>query len=148
MSEIRKFNKQNMAPGSDVSKIMSSSFEGMRGILFRSLENVYRIIFGLQIELEQLLNGDIRTELGKHLFGSKSWSPGAINDAASASTTLTVTGATAGSPAFAGFTGLSSINWEIHAIVTATDTVSVRIVNRTGSPVTPTGTLYVDVWTH
>jgi hypothetical protein len=148
MSDIRKFNKQNMAPGSDVSKIMSSSFEGMRGILFRSLENVYRIIFGLQIELEQLLNGDIRTELGKHLFGSKSWSPGAINDAASASTTLTVTGATAGSPAFAGFTGLSSINWEIHAIVTATDTVSVRIVNRTGSPVTPTGTLYVDVWTH
>lgn len=149
MSEIRKFTKQNLAPGSDiVSQIVNSDPRNLKGILSKGIEGIYRIIYGIQRELEQLLNGDIRTELGKHLFGSKSWSPGAINDAASASTTVTVTGATAGSPAFAGFSGLSSINWDIYAIVTADNTVSVRIVNRTGGSVTPTGTLYVDVWTH
>jgi len=149
MSEIRKFQKQNLAAGSDSpAQIVNADFNSLRGIMARVIDGIYRIIDRTQNELERLLNGDIREELTRHLSGSKAWNPGEINDAASASTTVTVTGAAVGNPVFAGFSGLASVNWDIYAIVTATDTVSVRIVNRTGSPVTPTGTLYVDVWTH
>jgi hypothetical protein len=147
--KLRKFVSQQLYPKSDfTSSVMNADFPSLRGLLYRAVESIYRILDGIQNELEKIINVGISEELSRHLSGSKAWEPGEIADNGSASTTVTVTGAVAGSPCFAGYSGITSANWDIYALVTSADTVSVRIVNRTGGALTPTGTLSVDVWAH
>lgn len=68
------------------------------------------------------------------VVGSTTWDPGSIADGAIASTTVTVTGAATNMPCFATFTSLVA-GWIITAICTASDTVTVTIMNKTGGAV-------------
>jgi hypothetical protein len=82
--------------------------------------------------------------------GTATWSPGAIANGASATTTLTVTGAAVGDPAAASLPTLT-VAGAVHitARVTAANTVSVTIRNDSGSSTTPaSGTLRATVWKH
>lgn len=82
------------------------------------------------------------------LTGSKTFNPPSINDAASATTTVSVVGAALGNYAQAGFS-LSLAGLTLNAYVSATDTVTVVFSNLTGSPVDlGSGTLTAKVYTH
>jgi len=82
--------------------------------------------------------------------GSKAWTPGLITNGSSDSTTLTVSGASLGDPAIAGFSAIpknGETGWEITAHVFATNTVYVKLTNNTGGDVTlGTGTLTAMTW--
>lgn len=83
-----------------------------------------------------LIVGNHFQEIGGIRHGSATWDPASIaDDAHSASVDVTVTGAVVGDPAFAAFSSIAAAGWEVHATVRAADTVSVHLVNRTGSPV-------------
>lgn len=69
----------------------------------------------------------------KVLTGSATWDPGSIADGDDLSTTLTVTGAAVGDPCFAGFTSLTTQDVFVDAHVQATNTVRVKLLNRSGS---------------
>ncbi len=83
----------------------------------------------------------------KTLKGTATWDPGSLADGASASTTVTVTGATTGMIAFAGLTTIGANAVIISAHVSAADTVTVVIENRSGGVLDiVSGTLTVFVW--
>ena len=81
------------------------------------------------------------------LFGTATWNPASVADgAASAAVTVSVPGADPGDPARAGLTTLTTAGAYLQATVTAADTVSVILVNRSGGAVDPaSGTLTVVV---
>lgn len=91
------------------------------------------------------LNNPILNTDARKFTASKSWSPGEILDGATASTTVTMTGVSGGDRLVANFSGLTTAGWFVSAVKSATDTVTVTIMNKTGGPVTPTGTLSVTV---
>lgn len=81
------------------------------------------------------------------LDGSKTWNPGSISNGSAESTVVTVTGATVGmiceTPGFSAITGT---DWELSAWVSAANTVTVLLRNRTGGTVDlGSGTLRVRV---
>lgn len=79
--------------------------------------------------------------------GSTTWDPVSLVNGAMASTTVTVTGAAVGQPAAAGLSTITAAGWEISASVTATNTVTVTLVNHTGGTVNlASGTLTVAVF--
>ncbi len=79
------------------------------------------------------------------LANSKTWDPASIANGASATTTVTVTGATLGDFVVPSFS-LSLGGLSLSAYVSATDTVTVVLTNNTGGPVDlGSGTLYVKV---
>ncbi len=65
----------------------------------------------------------------KVLSATTTWNPANILAGGAETKTVTVTGAAVGDPAFAGHTAMTSGKWSITAYVSATDTVSVNIVN-------------------
>lgn len=82
------------------------------------------------------------------LTGTATWNPASIANGANDSTTVTVTGATVGQPAFAGFSSVTTSGWIISAFVTATDTVTVTLRNTTGGAVDlASGTVTAKVFT-
>ena len=82
------------------------------------------------------------------LTGTATWNPASIADNANDSTTVTVTGATVGQPAFAGFSSVTTSGWLISAFVTATNTVTVTLRNVTGGAVDlASGTVTAKVFT-
>ncbi|MHB0998229.1 MAG: glycosyl hydrolase family 28-related protein [Armatimonadota bacterium] len=85
----------------------------------------------------------------QRLYANKTWDVGSLADGASETTTITMTGAKAGNQATANLSSITSLDWDIVARVTADNTVSVRVTNRTGGVVDlASGTLYVDVIKH
>ena len=78
--------------------------------------------------------------------GSAAYSPPSLLNGTETGTTVTVTGATMGSPAMAGFS-LDLQGLAISAYVSATNTVAVRLRNGTGGTVSlSSGTLYAYAW--
>lgn len=71
--------------------------------------------------------------LNKWLVGSKTYNWPAIADSASATTTVTVTGAALGDFAVASMDVAMLAGWIIGATVSAADTVQVTLYNRTGA---------------
>jgi hypothetical protein len=69
------------------------------------------------------------------LTGTTTWDPGSIADGDDLSTTVTVTGAAVGDPAFAGLTTLTTEDVLISAKVSAPNTVEVTLLNRNGGAV-------------
>lgn len=86
--------------------------------------------------------------ISKVLTASTTWDPGNMAaDGNSVGTTLTVTGAAVGDPAFAGLTTLTTEAVLITAHVTATNTVRVDLLNKTGGALDlNSGTLKVTVF--
>jgi hypothetical protein len=79
-------------------------------------------------------------------YGSTTWDPGSLANGASASTTVTVTGAAVGDIALCGFTSITAAGWQMRANITSANTASVTITNQTGGTVDlPSGTLRVGV---
>lgn len=68
----------------------------------------------------------------KCLKGSTTWDPGSIADAAATSTTVTVTGAVAGNPCIVSHTQLGANAVMLTGHVSAADTVTVVLFNKTG----------------
>lgn len=76
----------------------------------------------------------------KILSATKTWDPPSTSTLGT-TTTLTVTGATVGDPAFASFDQITSGTWFISANVTASDTVTVAILVTSGATDLGSGTL-------
>jgi hypothetical protein len=67
------------------------------------------------------------------LTGTVTWDPGNLtNGSTEDKTAITVTGAAVGDPCVAMLSSVSVIGWRFDCVVTATDTVTVRITNGTG----------------
>lgn len=89
------------------------------------------------------------TTILKHLSATAAWTPGAIASAASASTTLTVTGAALGDTVAVGYNQALAAGLVISGQVSAANTVRVTIANLSGGSVTPAaGTIRADIWQH
>lgn len=69
----------------------------------------------------------------RYLTGTKTWDAGSIADGAMTSTTVTVTGAILGYMALACLSVAVPVGAVLAAQVTATDTVTVTLINHTGS---------------
>lgn len=67
------------------------------------------------------------------LEGSKTWDPPSLTNGASTSTTVTVTGAVVGNHVVAVTHSQVDENYDLVGVVTAADTVTVRLTNRSGS---------------
>lgn len=68
----------------------------------------------------------------KTLKGSTTWDPGSIADGAVTSTTVTVTGAVAGNPCIVSHDQLGANNVMLTAHISAADTATVVLFNKTG----------------
>ena len=81
---------------------------------------------------------------------TRSWDPGSLADGAtSPAVTLTISGAAVGDPVVAGFSSITAGGWVLAAHVTAANTVSVTVTNRTGATADlPNGTLRATVVHH
>ena len=87
------------------------------------------------------------TEITGHLSASTTWNPAEIADGAYESKDVTVTGAATGDTVAVGFA--AAAGWIVSGYVSATNTVTVTLVNHTGAPVNlGEKTLRVDVWKH
>jgi len=85
----------------------------------------------------------------KHLSATKTWDPASTADGAMTSTTITVTGAAVGDTVAVGFTPAVPAGALLTGAVTAADTVTVTLFNKTGGVVDlASGTLRADVWQH
>jgi hypothetical protein len=103
---------------------------------------------GIYSPVEGVKLGSGGTQIKKHLSATASWDPPSVVNGASTTTTITVTGAALGDTVAVGFTSLVT-GWTITGLVTATNTVEVRITNNTGGTVDlASGTLRADVWQH
>ena len=89
------------------------------------------------------------TRVKKHISGTATWDPGSIADGAMTSTTVTVTGAAVGDTTAVGFSQAVPAGAILSGSVTATNTVTVTLFNKTGAPLDlASGTLRADVWQH
>lgn len=80
------------------------------------------------------------------LFGTTGWNPPPLVDGATTTTTVTVTGASVGDPCSAGLSVAIPGGMLLTANVTAANTVTVTLFNKTGGTVdVPGGTLWVHV---
>lgn len=94
---------------------------------------------GMNIPLNQVLG--IR-----YLTVSATWDPASISDGATAATTVTLSGATLGDFAVASFSNAVPAGAILAASVTAADTVTVTLFNKTGSALDlASGTLKVGI---
>jgi hypothetical protein len=85
----------------------------------------------------------------KHLSATATWDPAKVSDGAITSTTVNVAGAVVGDTVAVGFSQAVPAGALLSGAVTASDTVSVTLFNKTGSPLDLTsGTLRADVWQH
>lgn len=85
------------------------------------------------------------------LSTTATWDPGNLADGASEtrSPNVTVTNASVGDLVIAELSSITSASWDIEAVVSATNTVEVRVTNRTGGAVDlSSGTLRVTVIQH
>lgn len=88
-----------------------------------------------QLRLWLEMNLPVKTLVGIHLVnGSKVWDPASIADGAQTSTTVGVVGATLGDPVVASFVAAGGVpaGAVLSASVTAADTVTVTLFNKTG----------------
>lgn len=140
--------------GSAVNSVTSDSTTGR--YTFYVDDTVYAITQEFKIVVSksgytQLTFDNIPIFIGVPLTGSLSWNPGSLADEADATNDVTVTGASIGDIAMAGFpclvSSVASKGWQISAHVTAANTVTVCLKNCTGSTVDlDSGTLKVAVW--
>lgn len=87
------------------------------------------------------------TLMTKFLSATKTWDPGSIADGAQTNTTVTVTGALAGDMAVVSFTVAVTAGAFMVAHVTAADTVTVTLFNKTGGALDlASGTLRVAIF--
>lgn len=85
----------------------------------------------------------------EHKYAFTTWNPASIASGAYGTTTITVTGARVGDTCAVGFSSITAAGWIISGSVTANDTVTVTLLNMTGSAVDlASGTLRADVWKH
>lgn len=89
------------------------------------------------------------TTIKKHLSATASWNPPSVADGATTSTTVTVTGAVAGDTVAVGFNVVVPAGALLVGAVTAANTVTVTLFNKTGSTLDlGSGTVRADVWQH
>ncbi len=105
------------------------------------LTNLVNIPVGLQV--------GTGTTITKHLSGTATWDPASTADGAMTSTTVTITGAAVGDTVSVGFSVAVPAGALLTGAVTATNTVTVTLFNKTGAPLDlASGTLRADVWQH
>lgn len=107
----------------------------------------YLHLHGLAINKNNIPGATGEAVIQRILRGSVSWSPPEIADDAQAATIVAITGVTAADPWFcmAHYSGITTGAYEISAYA-LDGIVEVVVTNRTGSPVTLTGTLSVVAW--
>lgn len=102
--------------------------------------------FPMEIGIGQVSNAH---NITKHCTGTLAWNPGSVADGAVDTTAVvTVTGAVVGNTVTVGFTPALPAGVILFGAVTAADTVTVTMYNRSGAPVDLNGTLRVDTWAH
>ena len=89
------------------------------------------------------------TKITAHTSGTATWDPGSIADGAMTSTTVTVPGAVVGNTVCVGFSTAVPAGALLVGAVTAYQTVTVTLFNKTGGDLDlASGTLRADVWQH
>jgi hypothetical protein len=84
-----------------------------------------------------------------HLSATATWNPASVADDAMTSTTVTVTGAAVGDTVTVGFSQAVPAGALLAGAVTATNTVTVTLFNKTGGALDlASGTLRADAWQH
>lgn len=126
----------------------------------RNVVNVLGAITTIRVDdLDQdgitgaLLSTDTATNqiggVSRELSATKTWDPANTADGAMTSTTITVTGAVVGDPVRVGFTPAVPAGAVLSGSVTAADTVTVTLLNKTGGALDlASGTLRADVGHH
>lgn len=111
---------------------------------------VYDISTNSGSRLSRFKVGSNGNEIKNIWTATRSWDPGSLADGAtSPAVTLTISGATIGDPVMAGFSSITAPGWLLDAHVTAANTVSVTLTNKTGAAADlPNGTLRVTVMHH
>lgn len=119
-----------------------------RGFNEREATGILGRVIRYLVELEKKLGYSFTEVAAQFATGSDTWNPSTINNGAlSSPKTVTVPGAAVGDPAAAGFSSITAAGWDIRAIVTSADTVSVTLLNNTGGNVDlAEGTVRVVVW--
>lgn len=89
------------------------------------------------------------TPITQHLTGTATWDPASIADGAMASTIVTVTSASVGDTVAVGFSNAIAAGGVLSGSVTASNTVTVTLFNKTGGNLDlASGTVRADVWKH
>ncbi|HEX8747373.1 MAG TPA: right-handed parallel beta-helix repeat-containing protein [Pyrinomonadaceae bacterium] len=89
----------------------------------------------------------ISSARSQRLSGTATYDAPSLTNGSSTTTTITVPGASAGDPSAVSLDTATASGWDISGIVTARDTVTVTIVNRTGGTADlASGTLKAFVW--
>jgi hypothetical protein len=89
------------------------------------------------------------TPIKNHLSGTATWDPTSTIDGAMTSTTVTVTGAAVGDTVAVGFSIAVPAGCILSGSVTAANTVTVTLFNKSGAPQDlASGTLRADIWKH
>lgn len=107
------------------------------------------------LRLDDLGTGGVRigpsgTSITKHLSATATYDPANMaTDGSVTSTTITVTGAVAGDTCLASHSAIGANNVLVSAHVSAANTVTVVLMNKTGGALDiASGTLRADVWQH
>ena len=86
-------------------------------------------------------------EITQHLVHTELWDPGSIAADAMVTNEITVSGAHQSNLCVPGFASITNAGWILSAQVTALDTVTVTLLNKTGAGIDlPSGTLSVGLW--
>jgi hypothetical protein len=144
-AELRAKHSSFMRGGEIVSVIATNPLQYVWVPLDLSTDDGISVI-----KPSDLAAGDIgrwRLMARQTLFGTKTWDPGTLAaDGNATSTTVTVTGAVVGDPAFASLTTIGANNVLVSAHVSSADTVTVVVMNKTGGALDiASGTLNVVV---
>lgn len=98
----------------------------------------------LRVTLPQYLARLVATLVKAWISADATWTPGTVANTGFVSATVTLRGISPPNPVYVGFTTPIPAGMVLHAICTSTDTVTVTLVNFTGSPQTiGAGTLHV-----
>lgn len=135
---VERFNLDLANADPSVSTIIRETISGNNGTTSGSCEQVYPI---KQLNVSRLAVG-AATILAKLLSATAILDFGSINAAASADLTITVTGALVGDSVSIGLPAAPDAGIVFFGFVSAANTVTLRAINITGSPVDPASATY------
>lgn len=115
-----------------------------------TLTNVPYMYVGLQLDANhKTIIGATGSGISAHYSATTTWNPPDIVDGAVTSTTITVPGATLGDTVAVGFDVAVPAGALLTGAITATDTVTATLFNKTGANLNlGNGTIRADVWRH
>lgn len=131
-----------------ISAVSLNDLGGIGGSLQKLEQHLPGGTHSAGITIGHVPTGATRTRIKRHMRGTATWDPGSIAAAASATTTVTVTGAVVGDEVTVGFSN-SLQGMILSGYVSASGTVTCVLFNATvGALDLASGTVSASVWQH